>query len=256
MKTNLLLVLGLLIMEANAVEIIAHRGYSQLAPENTVAAFELAWKSGTDACELDLYLTADEQIVVIHDADAQRTTGVAAKIKESTVAELRQLDAGAWKEPKFKGQRIPTLQEALATLPEGHRRFFLEIKDTARIVPFLAKELESWKPRAGQLCLIAFDRAVARDAKAAMPWLPVYRLSTELTPDLIRSAKEDGLDGLDLGQKSPLTPALVQEIRDAGLKLYVWTVNKPEDVSRFAALGVDGITTDDPVMARAAVLGS
>lgn len=245
----------------NAVEIIAHRGYSQVAPENTVAAFNLAWRSGTDACELDLYLTADEKIVVIHDADTKRTTGIARKIKESTLADLQSLDAGSGKDPQFQGQRIPTLAEALATMPEGRERFFLEIKDTLRIVPFLARELETWKPRAAQLCVIAFDRVVAREAKKAMPWLPVYRLSSELTkdkkpvdlPELIRSAKEDGLDGLDLSQKWPLTPALVKDIHEAGLKLCIWTVNKPEDVRRLAELGVDGITTDDPIMVRGAL---
>jgi glycerophosphoryl diester phosphodiesterase len=235
------------------MEIVAHRGDSQNAPENTVAAFELAWKSGSDACELDLYLTADENIVAIHDANTRRTTGVAKEVKESTLSELQALDAGSWKDPKFLGERIPTLAEALATMPHGRKRFFLEIKDTPRIVPYLARELEAWKPRAAQLCIIAFDRAVARNAKAAMPWLPVYRLATELNREGIRSAKEDGLDGLDLSQTWPLKPATVKEVHDAGLRLYVWTVNKPEDVRRFAGLGVDGITTDDPVMARRAL---
>lgn len=94
-----------------------------------------------------------------------------------------------------------------------------------------------------------------------MPWIAVYRLSAEKTKDkkpvdlaaIIRETKADGLDGLDLGKKWAWSPALVEQVRGAGLQLFVWTVNQPEEIRRFAALGVDGITTDDPVMARQAL---
>lgn len=241
-----------------ALEIIAHRGYSAIAPENTVAAFNLAWEKGADSCELDLYLSADDNIVLHHDTDTKRTTGIEGKVIEKTLAELQKLDAGSWKGEAWKGEPIPSLAEALATLPEGKQRFFLEIKDTPRAVPVLARELEEWKDRADQLCIIAFDREVAREAKKAMPWLAVYRLSSGETKDempvdlaqLILDTKTDGLDGLNLGLKFDWTPAHVEQIRTAGLGLYVWTVNQPEEARRLAALGLDGITTDDPVMVR------
>lgn len=261
-KTLLLLsCLMLFFSPAQALEIIAHRGYSAIAPENTLAAFKLAWERGTDACELDLYLTADDQIAILHDADTKRTTGTSGLVHEKTMDELQKLDAGAWKDRTYKGERIPTLSEALATLPEGKQRFFLEIKDTARVVPTLARELEAWKSRAAQLCIIAFDRKVAQQSKKAMPWIPVYRLSSGETKEkkrvdlaeLIRDTKADGLDGLDLGQKFDWTPELVAQVRAAGLQLYTWTINKPGDAKRLAALGLDGITTDDPVMLRQAL---
>lgn len=244
-----------------SAEIVAHRGFSARAPENTVAAFNLAWEHGTDACELDLYLTADGEIVAIHDKDSRRTTGVAKVVKESSLAELRALDAGSWKAARYAGERIPTLAECLATLPEGRQRFFLEIKCGPEVVPVLARQLEAWKPRAAQLCIIAFDREVTRESKKAMPWMKVYRLSSEVTKDkkpvdlaaLIADTVADGLDGLDLGLKWKWDAAMVGKIRAAGLELYVWTVNQPEDARRLAALGVDGITTDDPVMLRAAL---
>lgn len=256
--TRLLPCLMLLFSQSHALEIIAHRGYSEIAPENTVAAFKLGWEKGTDACELDLYLTGDNQIAILHDADTKRTTGVLRKVSESSLAELQSLDAGSWKSAAYKEERIPSLAEALATLPEGKQRFFLEIKDTVRVVPELTRQLAGWKSRAAQLCIIAFDRAVAQECKKAMPWMPVYRLSSEKTKakvpvdlaQLIRETQADGLDGLDLGLKWDWSPALVEQVRAAGLKLYVWTVNKPEDARRLAALGVDGITTDDPVMLR------
>jgi glycerophosphoryl diester phosphodiesterase len=243
---------------AQGVEIVAHRGYSDLAPENTVAAFKMGWERGTDACELDMHLTADGHIAILHDKDTKRTTGILKIVAQTPWAELAELDAGSWKHAQHAGERIPTLADCLATLPPGNKRFFLEVKCGPEIVPVLAKELEAWKPRAAQLCIIAFDRKVARESKKAMPWMKVYRLSSNETKDkkpvdlaqLIADSKADGLDGLDLGSKWPWSEAMVRQVRDAGLEIYVWTINLPEQAARLAALGVDGITTDDPVMVR------
>ncbi|MES2508004.1 MAG: glycerophosphodiester phosphodiesterase [Verrucomicrobiota bacterium] len=261
MRVLSILLLSLLSVNLSATEIVAHRGFSERAPENTVAAFNLAWEHDSDACELDLYLTKDGEIAILHDADTKRTTGVAKIVKDSTLAELQALDAGSWKAKGYQGEKIPTLAESLKTLPVGKKRFFLEIKCGPEVVPVLAKQLKTWRLRGAQLCIIAFDRQVAQESKKALPWMKVYRLSSEKTKDkkpvdltqLIADTKADGLDGLDLGMKWAWNEALVKQVKDAGLELYVWTVNKPVDVKRFAALGVDGITTDDPVMVRAAL---
>jgi glycerophosphoryl diester phosphodiesterase len=241
----------------SAVEIVAHRGFSHRAPENTLAAFNLAWEQGADACELDLYLTKDNQIAVLHDKDTKRTTGVMKLVKDCNLVELQALDAGSWKDVLYKGEKIPTLEACLATLPKGKKRFLLEVKSGPEVVPVLAQQLGKWRNRSDQLCIIAFDRKVAQESKKALPWIKVYRLSSEkenkkpvdLT-QLIADTKADGLDGLDLGLKWKWSESLVKEVRDAGLELHVWTVNKPADVRRLAELGVDGITTDDPVMVR------
>lgn len=243
-------------MSAHAVEIIAHRGFSARAPENTLGAFELAWKSGSDACELDVYLTADGKTAVIHDKDTQRTAGVKLGVATSSQADLTALDAGSWKGIDWANEKIPTLEQALATMPEGRQRFFIEVKCGAEIVPELQRILEPMKDRAAQLAIIAFNREAAAESKKALPWVKVYRLASGKTKDLaqlIADTKADGLDGLDLGADWPWDEAMVKQIRDAGLGLYVWTVNKPADVQRFAKLGVDGITTDDPVMVREAL---
>lgn len=249
-------------MSANAVEIVAHRGFSARAPENTLGAFELAWKNQTDACELDVYLTADGKTAVIHDKDAKRTTGVKMDVATSKQAELTALDAGSWKGKEWAKEKIPTLEQALATMPVGKQRFFIEVKCGAEIVPELKRILEPMKDRAAQLAIIAFKRDAAAESKKAMPWMKVYRLASGKTKEkkltdltqLIADTKADKLDGLDLGTSDfPWDEAMVKQIRDAGFGLYVWTVNKPADVKRFAALGVDGITTDDPVMVREAL---
>lgn len=245
-----------------AVEVIAHRGYSAKAPENTVAAFNLAWESGADACELDLYLTKDDQIVVLHDKDTKRTTGVAKVPAASTLAELLALDAGSWKGEQWKGEKIPALQECLATLPMGAKRFYLEIKCGPEVVPALARTLGPWQIRSAQLAVITFNAEAAAATKKALPWLKVYLLAggkdkmkrqrTDVTP-FIEQAKRDGLDGLDLGQDWPWTEAFVKQIHDAGLEVLVWTVNTPAKAKELAAMGVTGITTDDPVAIREAL---
>jgi glycerophosphoryl diester phosphodiesterase len=250
------------VLPCAATEIIAHRGYSAKAPENTVAAFNLAWESGADACELDLYLTKDAQIAVIHDKDTKRTTGVAKVVAESTLEELMQLDAGSWKDPKWKDEKIPALQACLATLPMGNKRFYLEIKCGPEVVPALARTLGPWKARASQLAVISFNAESAAATKKALPWMKVYLLAsgkdkekkprTDVTP-FIEQAKKDGLDGLDLGQDWPWTEAFVKQIRDAGLGVLVWTVNDPAKAKELAAMGVEGITTDDPVLIREAL---
>jgi glycerophosphoryl diester phosphodiesterase len=246
---------------AHSTEIVAHRGASGSAPENTVAAFKLAWELGADACELDLYLTADGKIAILHDKDTKRTTGTSMLVADSTLDDLRTLDAGTWKNVKYAGEKIPTLAESLATLPVGPQRFFLEIKCGPEVVPALTKELEDWKPRAAQLCIIAFSEAVAVEAKKAMPWLKVYRLSTEQTKDkmpvdlaaLIEKTRAQGLDGLDLGSKWPWSAEMVKQVKDAGLEIYVWTINDPVEAKRLADLGVDGITTDEPALVKSAL---
>ncbi len=243
MKTLLFLLLA---MNAAAVEIIAHRGFSAKAPENTMEAFELAWKSGADACELDIHLTADGEVVVIHDKDTKRTfPGENKVIASSKLAEL---------------PGIPTLAEALATMPADRGRFVIEIKTGAEIVPALMKILEPLKPRAKQLAIISFQREACIAAKKALPWIPVLQLSgskdrkskqpIDLT-EVIAKAKADGLDGLDLGADWAWSEAMVAQIHAAGLTAVVYTLNKPADVARYAKLGLDGITTDDPMMAKA-----
>ncbi len=238
----------LLAMNAAAVEIIAHRGFSAKAPENTVEAFELAWKSGADACELDIHLTADGEVVVIHDKDTKRTfPGENKVIAKTKLADLKEL---------------PTLAQALATMPADRGRFVIEIKTGPEIVPALVKVLEPLRERAKQLAIISFQRDACAAAKKALPWIPVLQLSgskdkkTKQPLDLaqvIAQAKAANLDGLDLGADWKWDAAMVSQIRAAGLKAVVYTINKPAEVARYAQLGVDGITTDDPVMAKKAL---
>ncbi len=240
------------------VEIVAHRGASFDAPENTVAAVKLAWEQKADAAEFDIYLTKDRKVVLMHDKDTKRTAGGVNKvIADSTLAELRRLDVGRWKGEKFAGERVPTLAETLAVVPDG-KRVFIEVKPGPEIVPYLLDELAAAKLPAARTPIIAFDARVVAAVKKARPELPAYWLVSLNTKDkapptaaeVVAKAKEIRADGLDLSASPALDEAYAKTIRSAGLKLYVWTVNDVTVAKRMVGLGVDGITTDRPAWLR------
>lgn len=247
--------LALLLFSLSAdpsVEFIAHRGESYDAPENTLAAFRLAWERKVSAIELDVYPTKDGQLVVTHDADTLKTTGVSKIIKDSTLDELRTLDAGRWKGSRFVGEKLPTLGEAIATIPDG-ARCFIELKTGPEVVPALMKVIAASGKRPEQLAIISFNPESVAEAKRKLPQLQAYwivsvkrdKTTGVLTPtadELIAKAKSIQADGLDLS--IPPTADFVQAIKASGLKVYIWTVNDPIIARQFVELGVDGITTD------------
>ena len=256
---TILLLLGAITPRvACCVEIIGHRGASYSAPENTLASVNLAWKRGADAAEIDVYLSKDRRIVALHDSTTKRTGGQNWKVGDRTLAELRTLDVGSWKSKDYAGEKIPTLEEVLATIPDG-KRLFIEIKCKAEILPELQQVLEASGKLPAQTVIISFDFDTVAAAKSRMPELAVYwihgtspkrdKLTGRLTSppsELIQRCRQAGLNGLDIAYDSQLTKRIVAEIHRLGMGLYVWTVNEPEDARRLVELGVDGITTDRP----------
>ena len=232
-------------------EIVAHRGASRDAPENTLAAINLAWEQDADAAEFDVYLTRDRQIVAVHDKTMKRTAGVDLPVPGSTLAELRTLDVGKWKADRFAGERIPTLAEMLATVPAG-KSVFIEVKCGPEIVPELDRVLTASKLPAKQTPVISFDAAVIAAVKKARPDLPAYwvvGLGGRTPPTaaaLVARSRAIAADGLDLGVSDVLDADFAKAVKAAGLKLYVWTVNDEPTARRMIGLGVDGITTDRP----------
>jgi glycerophosphoryl diester phosphodiesterase len=236
--------------------VIAHRGASEDAPENTLAAFELAWQRGADGIEGDFYLTADEQIVCIHDMDTARTAGAKLPVADSTLAELRELDVGAWKDGRWAGQRIPTLAEVLATVPEG-RRIYLEIKCGPVILDRMGPIIAASGLADEQIVIISFSEDVIDEAGRTLPrfkrlWLTGFE-EDEATGSWRPTAGEAvttlgriGADGLSCKAHDCVDEAFVAAIRAAGCEFHVWTVNGAAAARRFAGLGVDSITTDRP----------
>jgi glycerophosphoryl diester phosphodiesterase len=261
-----LAVLGVLLVMATVswaespkdVGIVAHRGASHDAPENTLAAINLAWEQGADAVEIDVYFSADGHIVASHDATTKRTTGVDRKVVEQTLAELKALDVGRWKDPRFAGERIPTLDEILKTVPDG-RRMFIEVKCGPEIVEEFRRACARSGRSPWQTTVISFNLDVIREVKKRMPGVPAYWVLgvTPREPDpnepknvplgqRIPAAKEARADGLDVNWKSGIDAEYVGLVRRAGLELHAWTVNDAEQARKLAAVGIASITTDRP----------
>ena len=246
-------------MPVSAVEIIAHRGASHDAPENTLSSVNLAWEQNADSVEIDVYLSKDGHVVLFHDKDTERIGGRKQKVEAQTLAELRQLDVGAWKDEKYRGERIPVISQVLPTIPDG-KRLYVEIKSGSEILPRLQQEFQSAGVDGDKITIIAFDYETIVGAKKLMPSIPAYWLSSlkkdkqtgriPTKEELIAKAKAAGSEGLDLQAQPFVDAADVKAIKDAGLDLYVWTVNEPDEARRLMEAGVDGITTDRPAFLK------
>jgi glycerophosphoryl diester phosphodiesterase len=235
-----------------SIEIIGHRGASYIAPENTMASVKLGWEKDADV-EVDVYLTKDNKIVVIHDENTKRTAVTDVNVAESTSEELRKLDVGSFKSEKYAGEKIPFLVDVVKTIPRG-RKLFVEIKCGLEILPYL-KELLVDSGKMSRIVIIGFDLDTVAMSKKMID-VPTYWLrGTEKTkdteewiphdPQLVQTAKDKGLDGLDV-HYAGVTKEFVEAVKASGQKLYVWTVDDPEEAVRLVKLGVDGITTNRP----------
>lgn len=235
------------------ISIIAHRGDSWNTPENTLASVQSAWQKNADAVEVDVYLTADNRVMAIHDKTTERTGDKVLTISESTSEELRKIDAGSWKGEEFTGERIPFLEEIIESVPAGEKKLFIEIKGSAETLPSYVKDIIDKSGKADQMIIIAFDLDIITKSKQIMPNVPAYWLLSAPRDDEgnyqpidtkhIATAKKHNLDGLDINYRG-ISQKLVDEIRQENMGIYVWTVNEPSDIKRMAAFGVDGITTD------------
>ena len=254
--------LALLPLNGAAVEIVAHRGASHDAPENTVPAVELGWEQGADAVEIDIHATRDGKIVAIHDSDTWRVTGQRGIVAEMRLDQLRLLDAGAWKGAEWSGTPIPTLEHVLKTVPP-ERTLVVEIKCSRDVLPELERVLDASGKRE-QVMLIAFEYDTISEAKRRMPdrrcyWLYGFSESEAATygvrsqADLLRRVEKAALDGLDVRHSGEWTGELVDALRKLGKALYVYTVNDAEQARRLRDLGVAGITTDRPAYIRRAI---
>jgi glycerophosphoryl diester phosphodiesterase len=226
--------------------IIAHRGASYDAPENTLASVNLAWEQNADAVEVDVHMSADNKIMVIHDKDTRRTGDIHVKVSESTADELRKLDVGSFKSKEYAGEKIPFLEEVIRTIPVG-KKLFVEIKRDASILPELTKLIDQ-SGKSEQIVIIAFDFELVEKAKAMMPEIPVYWLHYSLLgygEKHIKKVEEAGLDGLNVHYKR-INKKFAHKVIQADLGLYTWTVNDPVKAQKLVDLGIDGITTDRP----------
>ena len=233
---------------------ISHRGESMNAPENTLAAFRAAIDRGSDGFECDIYLTKDDQIICLHDATAKRTAGLDVKPRDATFEELRALDAGIWKGPQFKGERIPTLAETLALARDGFE-ILVEIKAGPEIVPFMVPVFAA-EPKATpkRVCFICFNADVIAAVRKQFPDYRAYWLTTTgprkdgnpgpTVDALITKAKACDASGIDAQDSADITPEFIRAVKAAGLSFHIWTVNNAPRAKALSDMGVESITSD------------
>lgn len=229
--------------------IIAHRGSSFMAPENTIASANLAWEQNADAVECDIYLTKDNRIVVMHDGNTKRTTGQSYKLAETNSDVLRALDAGSWKDAKYKGEKIPFLEELIATAPKG-KKIVIEIKCGSEVFPTL-KQVVNSSGKKKQLIFIAFDWETIVKAKKLFPKNACYWLSSsaaDVQAKLPEVAKNK-LNGVNLNNRI-IDQETVRKAKALRLKVLSWTIDDPEEARRLVDLGVSAITTNKPDLMR------
>mgnify|MGYP000689132833 FL=1 len=233
--------------------IVAHRGASRDAPENTIPAFQLAWEQGADAIEADFHLSKDGEIVCFHDADTERVAGTQLVVRQSTLAELKQLDVGATHGVAFNGTRIPTIAEVFATIPQG-KKIFIEVKCGAEIIPTLLNEIDQSGLTQEQIVVISFNKQVIQQLKIKAPqykasWLCSFKKQEtgEITPALatvLKTLKQIQADGLSSNTAVPAS--VIEAVSQQGYEWHVWTINDLNTARRMQALGVLSITTDVP----------
>jgi glycerophosphoryl diester phosphodiesterase len=239
--------------------IVAHRGASHDAPENTLAAFKLAMEQGADAFEADFYVTQDGHIVCFHDKDTERISGEKLSITATPFDRLRRLDVGLWKGPRWQGERMPTMEEVLAAVPQG-KQIFIELKSGPEIVAPMAEAIAASSLSPDQIVIISFNEDALAECKKQLPhlkacWLCAFKEPKDdkgKTPptveEVIATLKRIGADALDAeAVPERVNEAFIRRLREAGFdEFHVWTVNDPEVARFYRDLGAASITTDRP----------
>ncbi|MEU4230875.1 glycerophosphodiester phosphodiesterase family protein [Nonomuraea sp. NPDC026600] len=242
--------------EAPDITAVAHRGASAYAPENTIAAFQLAGKLGADSFELDVQETKDHELVLMHDTTLSRTTDVERifpdrapwRVGDFTLAEIRRLDAGSWFADKYDGEPVPTLEETLHEMDGSGLSLLLEIKEPAlyqgiegRVADELRRNTSWLSP--GRLVVQSFSWASMRTFHRAMPEVPIGLLGTPSVADLPKLTTYASHINTPYGD---LSAQYVRRVHSLGMAVFAWTVDNPDVMRRLIAYGVDGIITNKP----------
>jgi glycerophosphoryl diester phosphodiesterase len=237
--------------------VLGHRGASAFAPENTLTAFGLALDQGADGFELDVWRCGTGEVVVHHDPDTIRTSGAALRVTSASLAELRRLDVGAWKGARFRGERIPLLQEVLEAFPAAVVN--VELKSTGfppdlLLAREVARALRDFDASARSI-VSSFDPALLAAFRLAQPNTPAGVLFADDRSWRLRAAAGTLL--LRPHAVHPewtlITPARARRWAAGGLRVNAWTVDEPGEVARLCALGVSAIVTNRPAEVRRAV---
>ncbi|GGB34361.1 glycerophosphoryl diester phosphodiesterase [Lentibacillus populi] len=228
--------------------IIAHRGASRLAPENTMPAFKLAYKLGADGIETDVQLTKDNIPVLIHDEHVKRTANGRGFVKDFTFAELRKLDAGSWFSKKYTGTKIVSLDEFLQWIKPRPLYLNIELKNTKidykNLETIVYDMLKSYQ-LLDRTTLSTFNPVSVQRMQDLFSDVEIALLTSRRNRNLVHDAKRIGANALHIKYRL-LTPSLVDACRRKKIKVRVYTVNRPIKMAKCFALKTDGIFTDVP----------
>jgi glycerophosphoryl diester phosphodiesterase len=224
--------------------VIAHRGASSYAPENTLAAFDLAIQMGVSDLELDVHATSDGHLVVIHDDTVDRTTNGSGPVTGHTLAALAALDAGSWFHPKFAGERIPTFTDVLERY-QGRAHIHTELKgrsaDLSRRTVDLIRRLGMVK----QVTITSFQKARLEETRAFAPELPTGWLVAEASHERIAEARTLGLTQL-CPRADTVTREVVHRLHAEGFVVRAWGVATEALMQQVVRAGADGMTVNFP----------
>jgi glycerophosphoryl diester phosphodiesterase len=224
------------------VAVTAHRGASERAPENSMAAFREALAAGTDYVELDVQRTRDGALVVIHDGDLLRMAGDPRKVRDLTLPEIQSIDIGRKRGPQYAGERVATLAEVI-DFARGRFRINIELKYNVpdeQLAPAVVALLREQR-FLDQVVITSLDHASLRQVERLQPSLETGLIVTAAVGNVVKT----DTDFVSLNS-ARATGTLVDQARAAGKRVHVWTVNKPEVMLRMIERDVDNIITDDP----------
>lgn len=261
--------------KAERPTVIAHRGASAYAPENTLAAIDKAAELGIDWVENDVQRTKDGELVVLHDDNLQRTTDVEEvfpdrapwKVRDFTAAEIARLDAGSWFGPAYAGARVPTLEQYVRRVEVHHQKLLLEIKNPDLYPGIEGQTLkvlgnEGWLDRrhlSGRLIVQSFSAGCVRAVHELKPGVKTGFLGTPTVADLPAYAAFADQINPSYGSLSTGYVSAVHAItgpHGKPMEVFTWTVDTAATARLVAGYGVDGIITNKPDVVRAAVHGS
>jgi len=231
------------------IRVIAHRGFSGQAPENTLVAIRQAIEVGADMVEIDVTVTADGHVILLHDETLDRTTDGQGSPTSMTLDEIRELDAGSWFAPEYAGEGIPTLTEALETVKD-RILINVEIKSEAvehGVVPKVAALIVEHE-MLDQVVVSSFSPEALRLMKITDPAVitaTLFNKELHTDRDPLEIIQEVGSRGFNISGKR-LTAAMVERCHRHGIPVAVYTVNEPDEIRRLIELGVNAVFTDHP----------
>jgi glycerophosphoryl diester phosphodiesterase len=237
--------------------LFAHRGASKYAPENTLAAFELAVNQNADAIELDTKLTVDHKVIVIHDQTVDRTTDGSGKVTTFELAAIKELDAGGYFNPSYRGEKIPTLDEVLEAI--GTKAFInIELANYASPfdpLPQITAEIVTRHDLAGTVLFSSFNPIALHKAKRALPRVPIGLLAAPGLSGIWARSQFGRLIPYDAlhPEVCDTNQTLIQKAHRNGFRVHTYTVNDFERMKQLFSWQIDGIFTDDIPLARKAL---